>query len=86
MFLAEEEDGAIIEVCALVSQGILERDVVATLQTTDGSATCEKAYRLGLGLGLGLRLGLGLGLRLGLDRATHRTPDYNSLNAPVIFL
>ena len=41
MFPVDEEDGAFIEVCALVTEGLLMRDAVVTLQTTDGTATCK---------------------------------------------
>ena len=41
MFPVDEEDGAFIEVCALVTEGELARDAVVMLQTTDGTATCK---------------------------------------------
>ena len=40
----DEADGAFIEVCAAVLAGMLERDAVVTLQTADGTATCECTY------------------------------------------
>ncbi len=41
MFPVDEEEDAVIEVCVVVvDMELLNRDVVVTLQTTDGSATC----------------------------------------------
>lgn len=41
VFPVDEEDGAFVEVCVIVTEGMLARDAVVTLQTVDGSATCE---------------------------------------------
>lgn len=41
MFTATEADGAFIEVCAIVANPPLQRNAVVTLQSADGTATCE---------------------------------------------
>ena len=40
-FVVTEGDGAFVEVCARVFDGMLERNAVVTLQTMDGSAVSQ---------------------------------------------
>ena len=43
VFVVTEGDGVVVEVCARVFDGELERDAVVTLQTRDGSAVSQGA-------------------------------------------
>ena len=42
-FVVTEGDGAFVEVCARVFEGMLERNAVVTLQTMDGTALSQGA-------------------------------------------
>ena len=43
MFVVTEGDGAFVEVCARVFEGVVERNSVVTLQTMDGTALSQGA-------------------------------------------
>jgi hypothetical protein len=46
LFTVNEEEGAFIEVCAVIENGTLSRDAIVTLQSMDSSATCKSTYKL----------------------------------------
>ena len=41
VYPVDEEDGAMVEVCVVVTDGEIARDVVVNVASTDGTATCE---------------------------------------------
>ena len=41
MLFTDEEDGATIQVCVVLVEGTVDRDVTVNIATSDGTATCK---------------------------------------------